>query len=190
VYVPFVQQPDLTLTYVVRSAGDVSSLTASVRTALARVVPDVPLAAVRTLDDVVSTATRQSRLVSWLSVVFGVLAAVLAVLGVYSVLSYAVAQRTCEFAIRAAVGASRTTLVTMVLREGAMLTGIGIVGGTVVALQASGLLRRLLYGVSETDPAVFALAAMGLALAAAAGYLIPATRAARTDPIVALKGDG
>jgi ABC-type antimicrobial peptide transport system permease subunit len=78
----------------------------------------------------------------------------------------------------------------MVLREGAMLTGIGIVGGTVVALQASGLLRRLLYGVSETDPAVFALAAMGLALAAAAGYLIPATRAARTDPIVALKGDG
>jgi predicted lysophospholipase L1 biosynthesis ABC-type transport system permease subunit len=189
IYVPFSQQPQLTLTYVVRSAGDVSALTGAVRSALAGVAPNVPLASVRTLGEVVSTATRQSRLITWLSVVFGVLAATLAVLGVYSVLSYAVAQRNREFAIRAAVGASRIRLVTMVLREGAVLSGVGIVAGTVLALQASGLLRRLLYGVSETDPAVFVLAAAGLAVAAAAGYLIPAARAARTDPIVALKAD-
>ena len=189
IYVPFSQQPQLTLTYVVRSAGDVSALTGAVRSVLASVAPEVPLAGVRTLGEVVSTATRQSRLITWLSVVFGVLAATLAVLGVYSVLSYAVAQRNREFAIRAAVGASRLQLVTMVLREGALLSGVGIVAGTVLALQASGLLRRLLYGVSETDPAVFVLAAAGLAVAAAAGYLIPAARAARTDPIVALKAD-
>jgi len=189
IYVPFAQQAQLTLTYVVRSAGDVSALTGAVRSALAGVAPGVPLASVRTLGEVVSTATRQSRLITWLSVVFGLLAATLAVLGVYSVLSYAVAQRNREFAIRAAVGASRIRLVTMVLREGAVLSGVGILAGTVLSLQASGLLRRLLYGVSETDPAVFVLAAGGLAVAAAAGYLIPAARAARTDPIVALKAD-
>ncbi len=189
IYVPFAQQPQLTLNYVVRSAGDVTALSGAIRSALAGVAPDVPLAGVRTLGEVVSMATRQSRLISWLSVGFGVLAATLAVLGVYSVLSYAVAQRTREFAIRAAVGASRIRLVTMVLREGAVLSGVGIAAGTVLALQASGLLRRLLYGVSETDPAVFVLAAAALAVAAAAGYLIPAARAARTDPIVALKSD-
>ena len=80
-----------------------------------------------------STATRLSRLISWLSVVFAILAASLAVLGVYSVLSYAVAQRTREFAIRAAVGASRGRLVTMVLREGALMSGAGIIIGTALA---------------------------------------------------------
>ena len=118
-----------------------------------------------------------------------VLAATLAVLGVYSVLSYAVAQRTREFAIRAAVGASRGRLVTMVLREGLLMSGAGIVIGTALALQASGLLRRLLCGVSETDPVVFGLAAVGLAAVAAAGYLIPAARAAKADPIGALRGE-
>jgi ABC-type antimicrobial peptide transport system permease subunit len=189
VYIPAAQQPQQALTYVVRSVGDPALLTGSIRSTLATVAPDVPLSAVRTLDDVVSTATRLSRLISWLSVVFAVLAATLAVLGVYSVLSYAVAQRTREFAIRAAVGASRGRLVTMVLREGLLLSGAGIVTGTILALQASGLLRRLLYGVSETDPLVFTAAAVGLAAVAATGYLIPAARAANADPIVALRGE-
>jgi hypothetical protein len=189
VYVPAAQQPQPALTYVVRSAGDPSSLAPAIRSTLAAVAPDVPLAGVRTLDEVVSTATRLSRLISWLSVLFAMLAAALAVLGVYSVLSYAVAQRTREFAIRAAVGASWGRLITMVLAEGALLSGAGIVIGTALALQASGLLRRLLYGVSETDPVVFGLAAAGLAAVAAAGYLIPAARAARVDPIAALKGE-
>ncbi len=189
VYVPFAQQPQPALTYVVRSAGDPSSLTRAIRSTLAAVAPGVPLATVRTMDDVVATSTRLSRLISSLSVVFAILAAALAVLGVYSVLSYAVAQRAREFAIRAAVGASRGRLVTMVLREGALVSGAGIVIGTALALQASGLLRRLLYGVSETDPIVFGVAAVGLAAVAAAGYLVPAARAAKADPIGALRGE-
>jgi putative ABC transport system permease protein len=187
IYVPFAQVPQAAVTYVVRGAGDVSALTAPIRSTLAGIVPDVPLSAVRTLGDVVASSTQLSRLVSWLSVVFAILAATLAVLGVYSVLSYAVAQRMREFAIRAAVGAARAPRVSMVLREGVLLSGAGIICGTLLALQASGLLRRLLYGVSETDPIVFAVAAVGLAAVAAAGYLIPAARAARANPIHALR---
>jgi ABC-type antimicrobial peptide transport system permease subunit len=161
----------------------------AVRATLAEVAPGVPIATVRTLSEIVSGSTQLSRLISWLSVLFAGLAAALAVLGVYSVLSYAVAQRMREFAIRAAVGASRATLVTMVFREGALLSFIGIVAGILLALQSSGLLSHLLFGVSATDPLVFGAAAAGLAIVAAAGYLIPAARAAKADPIGALRGE-
>jgi putative ABC transport system permease protein len=189
VYVPFSQAPVAALSYVMRGAGDVATLAGPIRETLARVAPGVPLAQVRTLEDIVSTSTRMSRLVSWLSVIFGILAAALAVLGVYSVLSYAVAQRTREFAIRAAVGATRGRLIAGVLREGLMLSAAGIAAGSLLALQSSGLIGHLLFGVSATDPAVFIAAAAGLALVAAAGYLIPAARAARADPIQALRGE-
>jgi ABC-type antimicrobial peptide transport system permease subunit len=190
VYVPAAQVPQAVLTYVVRSRGDVSALVGPIRAALAGVVPDVPLATVRTLDDVVSTATGLSRLISWLSVVFGALAATLAVLGVYSVLTFAIAQRMREFAIRAALGASRSRLMTMVLREGALLSGIGILAGTMLALQSSGLLSHLLFDVSARDPWVFGAAAGGLTAVAAVGYLVPAARrAAGADPIRALRGE-
>ena len=189
VYVPFSQAPVAALSYVVRGSGDVATFAAPLRAALATVAPGVPLAQVRTLGDIVATSTRMSRLVSWLSVIFGVLAATLAVLGVYSVLSYAVAQRTREFAIRAAVGATRGRLVASVLREGVLLSGVGIVAGALLALQSSGLLGHLLFGVSAKDPVVFLAAGAGLALVAAAGYLIPATRAAKADPIQALRGE-
>jgi putative ABC transport system permease protein len=189
VYVPFAQVPTAAMSYVVRSAGDVSAMTAPIREALGRVAPGVPLATVRTLEDIVSTSTRMSRLISWLSVVFAALAAALAVLGVYSVLSYAVAQRTREFAIRSAVGATRGTLVASVMREGALLSGVGIAGGIGLALLSSGLLSRLLFGVSTRDAFVFGAAAIGLATVAAAGYFIPATRASKADPIGALRGE-
>ena len=87
----------------------------------------------RTFDEVVTNANRTSGLLSWLSVLFGVLAAALAILGIYSVMSYTVAQRERELAIRAAVGASRSSLLSMVLREGLMLSGAGIAAGAVIA---------------------------------------------------------
>lgn len=189
VYVPFAQVPQIAQTYVVRGAGDVNALQSPIRAALAAVAPNVPLATVRTLEEVVSSATRLSRLISWLSVLFGVLAAVLAVLGVYSVLSYAVAQRMREFAIRAAVGATRARLIRLVFGEGMLLSGIGIVLGTILALQASGLLKQLLFSVSETDASVFVFAAIGLAAVAAIGYLVPAMRAARADAMATLRNE-
>ena len=171
------------MTYVVRAQGDPAALTGQIRSALAQMTPYVALAAVRTFEEVVATANRTSGLLSWLSVLFGVLAAALAILGIYSVMSYTVAQRERELAIRAAVGASRSSLLSMVLREGLMLSGAGIAAGAVIALAASGVLRSLLYDVSATDPMVFVGSAVGLAAIAIAGYLIPAARASRVEPV-------
>jgi putative ABC transport system permease protein len=189
VYVSFEQNPSATMSYVVRAQGDPSALTGQIRSVLAQMTPNVALAAVRTFDEVVSTATRMSGLLSWLSVLFGVLAAALAILGIYSVMSYTVAQRERELAIRAAVGANRSSLLSMVLREGLMLSGAGIAVGAIIAFVSSGVLRSLLYDVSATDPVVFAASALGLAAIALAGYLIPAARASRVEPVTALRSE-
>jgi putative ABC transport system permease protein len=189
VYVPFAQVPFSGMTYVVRAAGDPAALTGQIRSTLAEMTPHIAVAAARTFEEVVATSTRTSGLLSWLSVLFGGLAAALAILGIYSVMSYTVAQRERELAIRAAVGASRSSLLSMVLREGLILSGAGIAAGAVIAFAASGVLRSLLYQVSATDPMVFAASAVGLAAIALAGYLIPAARASRVEPVVALRSE-
>ena len=189
IYVPFQQVPGPGMTYVVRAEGDPTALTGQIRSTLAQMTPYIAMAAVRTFDEVVATSTRTSGLLSWLSVLFGVLAAALAILGIYSVMSYTVAQRERELAIRAAVGASRSSLLSMVLREGLMLSGAGIAAGAIIAFAASGVLRSLLYQVSATDPIVFVASALGLAAIALAGYLIPAARASRVEPVVALRSE-
>ena len=188
-YFPFAQWPNPGMSYVVRAQGDPAALTGQIRSTLGQMTPHVALAAVRTFEEVVATANRTSGLLSWLSVLFGVLAAALAILGIYSVMSYTVAQRERELAIRAAVGASRSSLLSMVLREGLLLSGAGIAAGAVIAAASSGVLRSLLYDVSATDPIVFAGSAVGLAAIALAGYLIPAARASRVEPVVALRAE-
>jgi putative ABC transport system permease protein len=189
VYVAFQQLPSPAMSYVVRAAGDLSALTPQIRAALGQMTPHVALAPTRTFDDVVATATQTSGLLSWLSVIFGALAAALAIVGIYSVMSYTVAQRTRELAIRSAVGASRSMLLGTVIREGFWLSVAGIMAGVVLALAGSGVLGALLYDVQATDPAVFALSALGLATVALVGYLVPAMRAARVEPVTALRGD-
>jgi putative ABC transport system permease protein len=104
-------------------------------------------------------------------------------------MSYTVAQRERELAIRAAVGATRSSLLSMVLREGLMLSAIGIAAGAVIAYASSSLLRSLLYEVSATDPLVFVGAALGRAAIALAGYVITAARAARVEPVAALRSE-
>jgi putative ABC transport system permease protein len=189
VYLPYEQFVSPTMSYVVRAAGDPSGLTGQIRGLLGTMTPHVALAAVRTFDDVVETSTRTSGLLSWLSALFGALAAALAILGIYSVMSYTVAQRERELAIRASVGASRTMLLSLVLKEGLLLSVAGIGAGAVVAVAASGVLGSLLYDVSATDPSVFLASAAGLAVVALGGYLIPAARAARVEPVVALRSE-
>jgi predicted permease len=189
VYVAFQQVPSPAMSYVVRAAGDPSALTGQIRAALAQMTPHVALAAVRTFDDVVTTSTKTSGLLSWLSVIFGALAAALAIVGIYSVMSYTVAQRMRELAIRSAIGASRSMLLGAVVREGLTLSVAGIVAGVVLALAASGVLGALLYDVRATDPVVFVLSAAGLAAVAVAGYFIPALRASRVEPVSALRGE-
>jgi putative ABC transport system permease protein len=189
VYVAFEQNPSPSMTMVVRAQGDPATLSNQIRATMAQITPYVALSAMRTFDEVVANSTRQSGLLSWLSVIFGVLAAALAILGIYSVMSYTVAQRERELAIRAAVGATRSSLLSMVLREGLMLSAAGIAAGAVLAFAASGVLGTLLYEVSARDTSVFAGSAIGLAAVAIAGYLIPAARAARVEPVTALRSE-
>jgi len=186
-YAAFAQVPSPAMSYVVRATGDPAALTPQIRAALGDMTSRVALAAVRTFDEVVATSTRMSGLLSWLSALFGALAAALAILGIYSVMSYTVAQRERELAIRSAVGANRSTLLALVLKEGLALSAAGIAAGAVIAISASGVLGTLLYDVSATDPSVFLVSAAGLAVFALGGYLIPATRAARVEPVVALR---
>ena len=124
-----------------------------------------------------------------LTALFGLLAAALAIVGIYSVMSYTVAQRMRELAIRSALGASNNGLLRLVLREGFVLSVIGIAVGLAGAFGASRLIRALLYQVSPTDPFVFAMTAAGVAIAAVLGYVVPAFRASRVEPAVALRGE-
>ncbi|HYB95265.1 MAG TPA: FtsX-like permease family protein, partial [Vicinamibacterales bacterium] len=185
----FDQNPAPSMSFTVRATGDPAMLANQIRAAMAQLTPHVALSNMRTFDEVVANSTRTSGMLSWLSVLFGVLAAALAILGIYSVMSYTVAQRERELAIRAAVGATRSTLLSMVLREGLVLSATGIVAGVILALASSGLLRSLLYDVSGRDPMVFAMSAIGLTGVAMAGYLIPAARASRVEPVTALRSE-
>jgi ABC-type antimicrobial peptide transport system permease subunit len=149
----------------------------------------LPMASVRTFEEVIAAATRNNRLYSVLTAIFGLLAAALAIVGIYSVMSYTVAQRTRELAIRSALGASHQGLLRLVLREGFIMSVIGIAIGLAGAFGASRMIRALLYQVSPTDPAIFALTAAAVAGAAVLGYLIPAFRASRVEPAVALRSE-
>jgi putative ABC transport system permease protein len=188
-YVPLAQFPLPTMVFTVRAATRADTLVPLVQGALADLDPTIPLAAARTFEDVVAAATRSSRLYSALTALFGVLAAALAVVGIYSVMSYTVAQRTRELAIRSALGASNHGLLRLVLREGFVMTGIGIVAGLAGAIAASRLLQVLLYQVSPTDVLVLASTVAGVGAVALVGYLVPALRASRVEPAVALRAE-
>ena len=188
-YVPLAQYPWGTMTFTVRTATRPEAVVPLVRDALTDLNPLLPLAAVRTFEDVLAAATQSSRLYSTLTALFGVLAVALAVVGIYSVTSYTVAQRTRELAIRSALGASKRGLLSLVLRDGFTMCAIGIAAGLAGALAASSLLRALLYQVKPTDPTVLALTAVGVAVAAGLGYLIPAIRAARVELALALRAE-
>jgi ABC-type antimicrobial peptide transport system permease subunit len=114
---------------------------------------------------------------------------VLAVVGVYGLMSYSVAQRERELAVRAAVGASRGSLLGLIVTEGLRLSAAGIAAGLTMAWAASGAIASLLYEVSATDAIVFVAAAAGLAAVAAAGYALPALRASRVEPVAALRAE-
>lgn len=129
VYVPYAQAPVPSLAFTVRTTGSPESLVPTIRAELAQLDPTLPMAAVRSFDEVIAAATRSSRLYSVLTAIFGILAASLAIIGIYSVMSYTVAQRTRELAIRAALGAAHGGLLRLVLREGFIMSAIGIAAG-------------------------------------------------------------
>ena len=143
--------------------------------------------ALQTMNEIVATAMGRWLLNARLFGVLALLALLLAAVGTYSVMSYAVSRRTHEIGVRIALGAGRTEITRMVIRDGLRLALLGVSAGTVIALLATDLLRHLLIGVGPRDPAAFAAAAALLSIVAVAACLIPARRAARVDPMVAMR---
>ncbi len=187
-YLPYPQSPAGSVpSIVVRTNGDPASLSSALRQSVKAVDPLVPTYEVRTLADVVSEGTAERRLAVTLISVFAGLALLLAAIGIYGVMSYAVSQRTAEIGIRMALGAEREHILGMVLRHGALMATIGVGIGLVTALVVARLLTSMLFEVSATDPPTFSIVPVLLLLVAALACYVPARRATRVDPLVALR---
>jgi putative ABC transport system permease protein len=187
VYVPLEQNPYPALTFVLQSAGDPAALAAAVRSAIRELKPDMPIVGMRPMRRIVDDAMWRQRFAAQLVGLFALVAVALALVGAYGVILYSVSQRTNEFGIRMALGASRADVLRLVFRESGALIGWGVAIGLAGAAACARLLSTLLYGVGATDPSTYALAVALVTAAALAASYIPARRATRVDPIVALR---
>jgi putative ABC transport system permease protein len=203
VYIPFAQLPDNEMAIYNRLGAHVSWMVrtspesyrsgpyqaaTAIREAL-RDATHLPVAQVRSMDDVSTASTAGQRFEAWLMTLFGVSALLLAALGVYGVLAHAVQERTREIGIRVALGATTGEIRGLVLARGLMLTAIGIAVGMVSALGLTRLLSGILFGISPYDGVSFAIVPIALCLAALAAIWLPARRAARVDPVIALRAE-
>jgi putative ABC transport system permease protein len=176
-------------TLVVRTSGEPLALAETVRKAILSLDPSQPVANVRALTEVVARSLGDRRLTAMLLGVFALAAVSLAAIGLYGVIAFAVTQRTREFGIRVALGATKGDVLGLVLRRGLLLAGIGIACGVAGSFGLTRLLARFLYEVKPTDPITFAtVSALLLAVALFASWF-PARRAAKVDPMVALRHD-
>ncbi|MFY9607443.1 MAG: ABC transporter permease [Blastocatellia bacterium] len=172
---------------VVRAESDPSIIAGSVRNAIAEVTRDAPVTRVRTMMQVLADSTAQQRFNMILMTIFAGVALVMASIGLYGVISYSVGQRTHEIGIRMALGASRGSVLNLVLRNGMSLALVGVVVGVGAALGLTRLMASLLYGVSPSDTFTFALIALILIGVALVACFIPARRATKVDPMIALR---
>jgi putative ABC transport system permease protein len=172
---------------VIRSASNPAAIAGGVREAIKRLDPDLPTTELKPLTDFVQGSLMDTEIAMSLLGSFALLAILLAAAGVYGVMAYAVAQRTTEFGIRVALGAAPRDLVRLVGRQAMTLTAAGVVIGLVGARIASAALTDMVYGVRPSDPMVYLSTAGVLAAVALSACVVPALRALRVDPIVALK---
>jgi predicted permease len=176
-----------TMTYFVRSVSNAAQLAASMRAALHQVDKDQPAQSITAMQESVYRVTAEPRFQARLLGAFAALALLLAAVGIYGVLAYNVAQRTHEIGIRMALGAQAADVLRMILRRTMVLTGTGVVIGIAGALAVTRVLTKFLFGVTPTDPLTFVAVALTLVAAALAAGLIPARRAMRVDPMIALR---
>ncbi|MGH7690730.1 MAG: FtsX-like permease family protein, partial [Gemmatimonadaceae bacterium] len=173
----------------IRTTGDPAALIPAIRHAIKTVDPASPFPVIQPLTDIIDPQYRPWQLGTDMFGAFGLLALLLAAVGLYGVLAYAVVQRTRELGIRAALGAQRATLVRMVVKSGLTTAVVGAVIGVVAALGAGRFIASLLYQVSARDPLSLALAAVSLVIVAGIASCLPARRAARVDPMEALRAE-
>jgi len=187
VYVTNEQSPMYDQAIVVRAAMDPASLQSAILKAVHDVNKDQPLEDLKTLEQIKTESMASNRLRSVMLGVFAGIALLLSAIGIYGVISYSVVQRTHEIGIRAALGASSYGILGLILRSGMWMTGIGLVIGLGGALALTRLLASLLFGIGERDPITIAAVAAILGVVAMLACYIPARRATRVDPMVALR---
>ena len=190
VYIPYRQDDSVTqLTYVASIQGSPDIAAAAVRQAVQRLDPNLPIFDLKTMTAQVSESLYIQRMVAALSVTFGVLATMLAAIGLYGVMSYAVARRTREIGIRMALGAERGKVLWLVLKEVAVLAAIGVAAGLAGAFYLTRQVQSQLFGLSPHDPATLIGAVVLLLVVALVAGFVPARRATAIDPLIALKAE-
>jgi ABC-type antimicrobial peptide transport system permease subunit len=185
-YLPFAQDPERAIGFAVRTHGDVGNVTAAVQRELATLDPELQLFDVFTMSERIEQSLNPRRMPMLLSLAFGMVALLLAAVGIYGVLAYQVRQRTREIGIRMALGSDALGILRLILREGALLVVVGLAVGLAGALALRGLIASQLYGVGALDPGVLLGVTGILAIASLAACLGPARRASRVSPVVAL----
>jgi putative ABC transport system permease protein len=189
VYRPLAQRPPAFATLMVRTSVPPLTLGHAVQAALSGADPDTPVSDIATMDSVVSKSVTQPRLHFLVFGLFAGLALLLASIGLYGLIAYSVAQRVREFGIRTALGAAPRSILALVLREGAILIALGIALGLAGSLASARLLQGLLFATSPHDPAIYFGAPLILAAVTLLACLLPARRATRVDPIIALRSE-
>jgi putative ABC transport system permease protein len=187
VYVSIDQQPIYGLSLVARASSEASVTAAALKAAVHEVDPNQPFTDVRTIAEIKNESAAPDRLRTWLIVLFGVTAGLLAAIGIYGVISYSVAQRTHEIGLRAALGANRRRLMGLVMGRATILTVLGLTAGLAAAMASTRLIATLLFGVDPRDVISLAGATLLLGVVAMVAAYVPARRAAAVDPLVALR---
>ncbi len=185
-YLSYLDQPRRYGYLIAQSSGDPARLAAAIRSQISSIDKDQPVTAIRTINEVIASTTAPRRFNTLLLAIFATVALALAAVGIYSVISYSVTQRTQEVGIRMALGAQTGDVVRLILKQGLTLTLIGVVAGVFCALATARVMSGLLYGVTATDPATFVAISLLLAIEAMLACYLPARRAARVEPIAAL----
>jgi putative ABC transport system permease protein len=187
IYLPYLQAPAASLNLIVRTASDPAGISAAVRKEVWALDEELPLSNVITMRQLLLESFWRTRLYTLLLGAFAVVALVLATGGIYGVISYSVAQRTHEIGVRLALGARAPDVLRLVIGQGMRLTVIGVAMGLAVAFALTRVMSNLLYGVSAGDPMTFSLVSLLLAAVAGLASYLPARRATKVDPMVALR---
>jgi putative ABC transport system permease protein len=189
VYYPVTQLPDRRMYVLVRTSGDPLALVRPAQAQVWAIDSNQPTSSVRSVEAILADAQANRRFTTLLLGLFSMVALALAAIGIYGVIAYSTAQRVQEIGIRMALGASRTNVLTSVLKEAVVIGVVGLALGIAAALALTRFLSGLLFGVGARDPMTFVALPLGLLLVAVVAALIPATRAVRVNPLVALRGD-
>jgi putative ABC transport system permease protein len=188
-YVPFAQYPQADMTVVARTPGDPAAAIGAIRGAVHALAPDVPVSEERTMSQRIADSVARPRFAANLLLAFGALALLLGAVGTYGLIAYNTQRRTRELAVRMALGARDGDVLWAVVREGAILAAAGVLAGLGLALALTRFLGGMLFEVSATDPVTFALVACVLSAAALLASYLPARRAARLDPMIAIRAE-